>query len=126
MRWKDIPLQTRLYLISALVLLAGGGSAMLVYLTAHDDSNAAAGYEIVDGNVYPIEPENSKAYIHDMELFGGKAAVLADEFRRWFEGLWHGKSLALTIALGTVIISAGFFYLAGRLPSATPDEKDRA
>jgi hypothetical protein len=49
-----------------------------------------------------------------LELYGGKANVLADELRRWFIGLWHGKSLALTLACIAIIASSGFFYAAHR------------
>jgi hypothetical protein len=43
--------------------------------------------------------------------------MLADEFRQWFVGLWHGKSLAFTVACITVFVSFGFFFVANRLPS---------
>jgi hypothetical protein len=42
--------------------------------------------------------------------------VLADEFRRWFDGLWQGKSLAFTITFITIFISFGFFLVAYHLP----------
>ncbi len=106
-----------LYLIGAIILLVGLGGAALIYRTAADDSRRVTGYEIVDGNAYPMAPEDSKMYIHDLEVFGGKSAVLADEFRRWFAGLWQGRSLAFTIACSTVLISLGFFLAAARLPS---------
>jgi hypothetical protein len=117
MKRKIANLQTRLYLFSAVILLVGLGGAALIYRTAADDSSLAAGYEIVAGNAYAIAPENSKTYIHDLEVFGGKSAVLADAFRRWFAGLWQGRSLAFTIAFSTVLISLGFFFAAARLPS---------
>jgi hypothetical protein len=53
-----------------------------------------------------------------MELYGGKANVLTDEFRRWFIGLWHGESLAFIVAGITIFISFGVFYVANRLPSS--------
>ncbi|MGE5300048.1 MAG: hypothetical protein ACM3MB_03675 [Acidobacteriota bacterium] len=117
MKRKIINLQIRLYLFSAIILLIGLGGAALIYRRAADDSSRMTGYEIVDGNAYPMAPENSKMYIHDLEVFGGKSAVLADEFRRWFAGLWQGRSLAFTIACSTVLISLGFFLAAARLPS---------
>ena len=100
MKWKTANLQTRLYLISAIILLVGLGSAILIYLTAENDSYGILGYE------------DSKTYIHDLELYGGKANVLASEFMRWFGGLWHGKSLAFTVACITIFISFGFFFVA--------------
>ena len=79
MKWKITNLQTRLYLITAIILLIGLGSAILIYLTAENDSASVLGYE------------NSKMFIHDLELYGGKANVVANEFEHWFVGLWHGN-----------------------------------
>ena len=98
-------MQTRLYLISVIILLVGLGIAILIYLTAYNASDSDLGLE------------NSKIYIHDLELYGGKANVIANEFRNWFDGLWHGKSLAFTVAFITVFLSFGFFFAARHLPS---------
>jgi len=117
MKCKTTNLQTRLYLISAIILLVGLSSSILIYLTAANDSKIVMGYEIVGGNAYLITPENSKKYIYELTLYGGKAAVLADEFNRWFVGLWHGKSLAFTVACITIFISLGFFFVARISPS---------
>lgn len=129
MKWKITNLQTRLYLITAIILLIGLGSSTLIYMTAENDSNRVLGYEIAGGYVYPIRPEDSKKYIHDMELYGGKMNVLANEFLRWFVGLWHGKSLAFTVACITIFISFGVFFVAHHLPpdlrSDTRDESNR-
>jgi tetratricopeptide (TPR) repeat protein len=62
-------------------------------------------------------PEDSKKYLRDLELYGGKANVLLDELRRGFMGLWHGKSLAFTVACISIFISFGIFYTANHLPS---------
>jgi hypothetical protein len=116
MKWKITKLQACLYLVTAVVLLAGLGSAIFIYLTAEDESESVLRYEIVGGYVYPIRPEDSKKYIHDLELYGGKANVLANEFIGWFVGLWHGKSLAFTVAFITIFISFGFFFFVKHLP----------
>ncbi len=111
-----------LHLLSALILLAGLSSAVLIYQKADRDTRAALGYEAADGSAYPIMPEDSKRYLHDMEQFGGKANVLADELRRWFVGLWQGKSLAFTVAGISIILSLAGFHAASRLSSnGTPD-----
>ena len=112
MKWKIANKLICLRFISAIILAIGFGTAIYLYQTAKDDSNGVLGYEIVDGTAYPIIPEDSKIYRHDLELFGGKAAVLADEFNRWFAGLWHGKSLALILVCVTIIISSGVFFAA--------------
>jgi len=117
MKWKIADRHKWLNLIGAMILLIGLGSAILIYRTAQNNSNSVLGYEEGDGSIYPVRPEDSKKYLWDMELYGGKANVLTDEFRRWFIGLWHGESLAFTVAGITIFISFGVFYAANHLPS---------
>jgi hypothetical protein len=108
-------LRESLILISAIVLLFGLGSAVLIYQTAGNYSGSVLGYEIIGGSAYPINPEDSRVYRRDLELFGGKAALITDDFSRWFIGLWHGKSLAFMIAGISIFISFGIFFAANRL-----------
>ena len=117
MKWDMASRQSHLYLIAVIILLAGLGSAILIYLTAVDNSNDALGYEVAGGNVYPVAPEDSKMYIHNLELYGGKINVLANELTRWFAGLWHGKSLAFTIAFITIFASFCLLFIASHLSS---------
>lgn len=110
-------MKRRLYLIAVVILLVGLSSATLIYLTAADDS----GSSLVD------EFEGSKKFKHDLELYGGKWNVVANDFINWFEGLWHGKSLAFTIACITIFISFGFFFAARRLHAGLKfDDRDGA
>jgi len=120
MRGKNSTLQIRLYLIGAFILLTGLVGAALVYQAATDDGGNAVGYEIVGGNVYAITPGDSKSYRHDLELYGGKAAVLADDFNRWFGGLWHGRSLAYTLALLAIGVALACFLAAHHLSNQPP------
>lgn len=116
MKWKNSTLQTRLKLFASGVLLAGLGSAVAIYLAAGDVAENALG---------EYAPENSKMFLHDLELYGGKANLLANELMTWFDGLWHGKTLAYTVACIAVVISCGLFYVARQLPSdAGPDDRD--
>jgi hypothetical protein len=117
MNWKTINLKTRLYFVSAIILLIGLGSSTWIYLLAENNLKRVYGYEIVGSNAYLITPDNSKKYVHDLELYGGKANVLANEFISWFVGLWHGKSLAFTVACITIFISLGIFFVARISPS---------
>jgi di/tricarboxylate transporter len=112
MNWKFLQQRSWLNLLSAIILMAGVGSAAWIYQRAANNAYGALGYEVADGTVYPIMPENSKIYRHNLEVFGGKFAVVMDDFRRWFLGLGHGKSLAFIIFCTTIIISFGFFYKA--------------
>ena len=110
---KTTNLRRRLYLISAMILLIGLGSAAFIYQTAEDDSDNVLDYE------------NSKMYRHDLEVFGGKANVIMSDFRSWLDGLWHGKSLAFTIAFITLFISGGFFLVANHMrPTLKSDARD--
>jgi len=111
MSWKIANRQTCLYLISAIVLLVGLGSAILIYQSAMEDSVSDSSYEISNGRIYPGSGYDKK-YVHDLQLYGGQAALLADRFMRWFDGLWHGESLAYTIAVISFFISLGFFIAA--------------
>jgi hypothetical protein len=111
MKLKTANLQTRLRLISVIILLVGLGSAASIYVTAETASDSILIHQF----------EKSKKYRHDLELIGGKANVLADEFCTWFAGLWHGKSLASIVACTAVLISCGLFFAAYHLP---PDSKN--
>ncbi len=125
MKWKDLDRPQRLNIISAIILLVGLSSAAWIYLHAGNNAAGVLGYQEGEGEVYPINPEDSKQYLRDLELYGGKANVLADQFRRWFTGLWQGKSLALIIAGATIIASFGIFYIANYvLPFIDSDTED--
>jgi len=108
--------RTFLYLLSCIILVVGLGSAAAIYRAAANTPNSVLGYAEADGSVYPVMPEDSRAYLRNMELYGGKANVLADQLRRWFTGLWQGTSLAYTIASISALLSLGLFFAALRLP----------
>src|SRR4051812_41530179 len=109
------PFQKRLYLIGAFVLALGLGSAALIYTDAEDNVDASIGYEVVNGVTYPIASRDSKAFQHDVRLYGGKFALLSDEFFDWFSSLWHGRRLAFTVAALSVVLSAGIILVASGL-----------
>lgn len=112
MNWKILHRRTRLNLISAIILLIGLSGAALIYQRAGNVPYGAWGYQSVDGTIYPIMPQDSKMYRHNLEVYGGKLNVMMDDFRNWFAGLWQGKSLAIIVGCISIIISFGFFYRA--------------
>jgi len=101
--------RVRIRRITAGILAAGFGAATLIYVTATPQAANPLGYE----------PENTKRYLRQLEVVGGKANVVATEFQRWFEGLWQGRSLAFTVAWLTLLLAAGFWFLATRLAVGT-------
>src|SRR5215510_9478705 len=92
----------RLQMIAVATLIVGLTAALGVYLFAARSPNDMLAYEI----------EHSKQYQRTLELYGGKANVLAVEFTQWFDSLWHGARLAYTVACATVLCTAGFWLAA--------------
>ena len=65
--------------------------------------------------------ENTNAYRHQLQRLGGKALVLYDRFDRWFDSLWQGKTLGLTILFLGALVSLAL-VLFSRLVSPPEDE----
>jgi hypothetical protein len=112
MPWINLQRRTCLNLIGALILLIGLSSDGLVYHRAENPADDILGYEESDGTPYPLSPEDSKDYLRNVELYGGKANVLADKLRRSFLSLWQGKPPAIIIGSVGIVVSLGFFYAA--------------
>lgn len=122
---KYSSLQIRFYLWGVFILLAGLAVAALVYLTAKDDLTDDASYEFVGGAVYATPPQDSKRYVHDIELNGGKAAVVVDDIDRWLGSLWHGRRLAYTLGTLAIGLALACFFVAERLlDDSSPDEAE--
>jgi hypothetical protein len=88
------------------ILALGFAAAVVIYLTAKPPPGNPLGYD----------PMDTKRYLHDLEVYGGKANVLAAEFRDWFDSLWHGKRLAFTVAVLTLMAAFAFKFFATPLP----------
>jgi hypothetical protein len=84
------------------ILVAGLVSAALILALATDDPDIAAANEIAGG----------RAYQHNVELMGGKFAVLSVEFDRWFVSLWHGRPLAYTLGALSIATALACFWAA--------------
>ncbi|NTW98463.1 MAG: hypothetical protein HGB35_00700 [Geobacteraceae bacterium] len=91
----------RCYAITVAILLVGLVSAAIIYLTAGEAPNDPF-----------AEFEKSKKFTYELERMGGKAALVANDFNTWFAGLWQGETLAYTVAAITVIIAAGYYFIA--------------
>jgi hypothetical protein len=91
-------IQKQLRLSSWIILTAGliTAAAIFIFTTPEATDNLA-------------NPLLSKKYVHDLEVYGGRANVIQDEFVRWLEGLWYGRQLA-----GTTAFLTGFVFLIMR------------
>jgi hypothetical protein len=123
-------LRKRLYAACVLVLVAGLACAGWIYAGADDQPDLSGAYQIivVNGVAQPIAPNESKAYVRDLQRYGGKMALVFDDINRWWSSLWQGKSLALTVAFLTVVASCGLLLVAAHVPEdiidASPAPKD--
>ena len=93
-------------LIAALVLIVGLATAAAIYFIAEEEAPLTSSYVIT------IDPALTKTYVRDLERFGGKAAVLFDDFNRWFAGRWHGKALGVTVAWISIAVALVLFWVA--------------
>ncbi len=106
-------MRKKLFAACALVLVAGLALAGWIYSRADDSPDLSGAYQIVvvDGVPQPIAPNESKAYRREVQRYGGKMALLFDDIGSWWGGLWHGRSLALTVAFITVVVSFALYFI---------------
>jgi hypothetical protein len=101
-------LQARRKAIAAGIVLAGLAAGLVIYVTAGPAAENPLGYR----------PEDTKRYLRQMEVYGGKANVMAAGFREWFGGLWHGRTLAFTVAVLSALLALAFLFAFTPLPPA--------
>jgi hypothetical protein len=92
-----------------LIMILGFGSALIIYLAANDQPDLTPGYDALQ----------SKAYVHDLKQYGGKANVMAAEFTEWFGGLWSGRNLAFTVACLTAFVVLVMIFVTRPLDSSS-------
>ena len=115
MRWaigSETP--RRHYLIAALIVGAGLVVSAAIYLRPGAESES----------LLDFSPETSKKYLRALELYGGTANVLAVRFQAWFARLWHGRSLAYSVAALSLLAAGAYLFFTVVLPpyhdSTTP------
>ena len=102
MNWKTLNTKTRLHILASGILFSGLSSSLTIYVTALHAQDDDLEYKF----------DITKKSLRDMEVIGGKANVLASELIDWFNGLWHGQSLAYTVAFIAIAISIGLLVVA--------------
>ena len=86
-------------------MAAGGAASVFIYLTAGDAGQ----------NQLVSEYRNSKAFRHELEVYGGKLSVVSTELTDWFSSLWQGEALAFTIAAITLITALLLVFISSRI-----------
>ncbi|HEY5365832.1 MAG TPA: hypothetical protein VIL19_05110 [Casimicrobiaceae bacterium] len=81
--------------LAVTALVIGLVAAALIYAFV-DDTGPDAAAEIASGRVYE----------YNIERIGGKSAVYAARFNQWLGGLWHGRTLAYTVAAIAIVVAA--------------------
>jgi hypothetical protein len=100
--------------VALAIVAAGFVAAAVIFFAAGPEPENPLGYD----------PMDTKLYLHDLEVYGGTANVLAAEFREWFSGLWHGRNLAGTVVVLSVLAALALRFIAARLPPAEIDASE--
>jgi hypothetical protein len=112
MKWKFSETHDRPYLVAAAMLAVGLCVSVVIFLTAKPSP----------ATLLEFSADTSKKYARDLQLYGGTANVLATELTDWFNGLWHGRSLAFTVAVITLLVCLGYLFFAVHLPDDTSED----
>ena len=54
----------------------------------------------------------------------GMAMVYAVRFNEWLSSLWHGKRLAVTVAVLAMVIALACFWVANLMSLSCPENSD--
>jgi hypothetical protein len=98
-------------LIAYVIFTVGILISVIIYIRARPPMQNPLGYD----------PLDTKKYLRELELYGGKSNIMATEFREWFVELWQGKNLSYTIACITVVLSIILWFIGSRNNSG-PDK----
>lgn len=115
---SNTELKRKLHISCLIILAVGLCAAILIHEFAEDIPDASLGDTVVNGTLYPLSTRDSKKYRHDLERFGGKAALVFDDFYQWLSQLLQGKRLGKTVAWISVLVSLGVYLFARSLPDA--------
>ncbi len=66
------------------------------------------------------EARLSKSYEREMEVFGGKAALVGSQLDEWLASLWHGQRLVYTVAVLTALVGLACWAVCVTPPRRTP------
>jgi hypothetical protein len=106
--------QSRLRRVGGCVLVVGLIlAAWFQYRVKVDDRSAAM----------IAAARNTKTYEYQMEVYGGKANLLATEVHDSLAGLFQGRQLPVTVAVLSVIVAVMLFAAARYLPHLPAEDE---
>jgi hypothetical protein len=111
-RWRHLDVEAR-FRLAALVVAGIGGFASAAIWFGSDEVKIDA-----------IEFSRSRAQEFQLERLGGKFAVMSAQIGTWFDGLWVGRTLGLTLGVLTVVAVVVLLTI-GRLASPGDDVRRR-
>ncbi len=117
----------RLYFVSIAVLIVGLFVAIAIYLRADDSLDFSDAYQVenINGKAHTVAPNDSRVYQRELERMGGKSYLLFDDLNRWIAGLFHGKALAFTVGVSSLVVSLVLFLFARFITWDPGDDSDR-
>jgi hypothetical protein len=96
---------------AVVILVVGLAGSILIWRAQDRIERENGGAQAADPDAL-LSPLDDRKQLRDLELYGGKGSVLMEEAKE----LFHGKPLAKTIAVGSVITAAGLFLVSVRWP----------
>lgn len=91
-----------IHFITLAIAVIGFGAALAIYLTHQPE-----GFDPLTYN-----PQEQKMYDQQLQMLGGKATVVTNDFSHWFASLWHGRALGGTVSVLTILAILIFRYIA--------------
>jgi len=104
----------RLTVLGIAILVIGLACAVSLYDAPASDSTTNR-YEVLVPALYPVQSADTKQYEEDLEVVGGRTAVIADEFSRKLRNACTGKHLAYLLGGITIVLAAVTFSAAWRI-----------
>src|SRR5262245_38754282 len=104
----------RLKRLTIALLAVGFTAAIVIFVLAQSPADNPLGYD----------PMDTKQYVHDLEVYGGQANVLAAQFERWFLDLWRGRNLAYSVAISTLLLVWIVRFFGKPVPEEEEEEED--
>jgi hypothetical protein len=92
------PRSSRRRLATLGILAVGWAAALAVYLSAGPVEDDPEAYDLT----------HSRIYDRQLEVIGGKAAIMGRDLQDWLASLGHGRRLAYPIAAATIVVALGY------------------